>query len=706
MVRKSNARLFVVRMFCILIAVLLGLVLLTTKQGSLEGSTVGAAPVNTATPTPTPAVEPSSYVRRAEFAHDLVASETNWEQTYSGAQVFADVLPGTSTWAAIHIAYTHGAVNGYACGELGEPCGVAQQPYFRPAAFLTRGDFAQMVRQASQWAPVNRCPQATFSDVPCGSAYYVDVETAFAHGIIAGYPDGTFRPDEFILASDVRLPPPGPAATPEAPAQATATPASGSRLPAPTPTGKPGSAPASGAGPDSVALPAGNRFGVNIVSYLYSPTPTRPDEVLMKQANTQIVRVMLNWSVIQPGDNQQWCWANCYPSTDNLMSRIQGQQMNVDLVFVGVPYWACLHPNPSYNKCADGYTDVIDPARYADFYYFAKQVVARYAVSPYTVVKMVEIINEPDVLNGWGANDAQIDQYAVLLQNAYSQIHTVKPDLPVMIGGLAYTPGLANTNFLPRVLASAGLSTDAINFHHYDDNLVLNNYPNQEATVVAQIRNTSGASGKPLIWSEGGALSANVTCGSSTHYGDPVSQAAYVPRMLGRAFSLDVKTTTWFWFHDFLPSGNPCPYYYYGLVTAQASVTPGTENSLKPSYTAFQAAAYYMGDLNSSYRLALTSANLWGPAGAGEGYSFNRQHPGDVNYGLIVAWENQPGVTLAISTNSTFIGFADINGSFKCFTYYPSRCQQSGNWWIWPFDNEPGMDPKSPIYALLQTVYP
>jgi hypothetical protein len=40
-----------------------------------------------------------------------------------------------------------------------------------------------------------QCPnQGHFSDVPSGSTFYCYIETAYAHGIINGYPDGTFRP--------------------------------------------------------------------------------------------------------------------------------------------------------------------------------------------------------------------------------------------------------------------------------------------------------------------------------------------------------------------------------------------------------------------------------------------------------------------------------------------------------------------------------
>jgi hypothetical protein len=51
-----------------------------------------------------------------------------------------------------------------------------------------------MVVVAEGWA--DDCPEpGHFSDVPVGSPFFCFVETAYNHGIISGYSDGTFRPN-------------------------------------------------------------------------------------------------------------------------------------------------------------------------------------------------------------------------------------------------------------------------------------------------------------------------------------------------------------------------------------------------------------------------------------------------------------------------------------------------------------------------------
>jgi hypothetical protein len=64
---------------------------------------------------------------------------------------------------------------------------------FRPNNNVTRGQVCKIVVNAAGW-PVINPPYPTFSDVPPGSGFYEFIETAYARGIISGYADGTFRP--------------------------------------------------------------------------------------------------------------------------------------------------------------------------------------------------------------------------------------------------------------------------------------------------------------------------------------------------------------------------------------------------------------------------------------------------------------------------------------------------------------------------------
>jgi hypothetical protein len=59
-----------------------------------------------------------------------------------------------------------------------------------------------MVVGAMQW-PLVTPPAPSFSDVPASFWGYSYIETAYAHGIISGYTDGTFRPDNSVTRAQV-----------------------------------------------------------------------------------------------------------------------------------------------------------------------------------------------------------------------------------------------------------------------------------------------------------------------------------------------------------------------------------------------------------------------------------------------------------------------------------------------------------------------
>jgi hypothetical protein len=64
---------------------------------------------------------------------------------------------------------------------------------FRPQNDVTRGQLCKIVVEAAGW-PLVSPPTPTFTDVPTDHTFYQYVETAFDRGIISGYSDGTFRP--------------------------------------------------------------------------------------------------------------------------------------------------------------------------------------------------------------------------------------------------------------------------------------------------------------------------------------------------------------------------------------------------------------------------------------------------------------------------------------------------------------------------------
>jgi hypothetical protein len=94
---------------------------------------------------------------------------------------FTDVPTTHTFYQYIETAAFEGLVSGYADGT------------FRPQNDVTRGQLSKIVVEAAGW-PLLNPPTPTFTDVPTGHTFYQYVETAFNHGIITGYADGTFRP--------------------------------------------------------------------------------------------------------------------------------------------------------------------------------------------------------------------------------------------------------------------------------------------------------------------------------------------------------------------------------------------------------------------------------------------------------------------------------------------------------------------------------
>jgi hypothetical protein len=66
---------------------------------------------------------------------------------------------------------------------------------FRPGNDVSRAQAAKILVLGKAW-PLVSPPIPSFTDVPPGDWAYSYVETAVQHTIVTGYPDGTFRPAE------------------------------------------------------------------------------------------------------------------------------------------------------------------------------------------------------------------------------------------------------------------------------------------------------------------------------------------------------------------------------------------------------------------------------------------------------------------------------------------------------------------------------
>jgi hypothetical protein len=93
---------------------------------------------------------------------------------------FSDVHPSDYFYDAVSYLSCQGVISGYSDGS------------FRPFSNATRGQLAKIVVLAERW-PINITGGPHFNDVPTANPFYPFIETAFHAGIISGYADGTFR---------------------------------------------------------------------------------------------------------------------------------------------------------------------------------------------------------------------------------------------------------------------------------------------------------------------------------------------------------------------------------------------------------------------------------------------------------------------------------------------------------------------------------
>jgi hypothetical protein len=203
-----------------------------TARGLMSGFPCGITPSEPCIPPGNrPYFRPDGILNRGQYAK--VLSETMFPGGTTSGQVFEDVPSSHTFYVWINRLGSEGIMLGFPCGTVpSEPCGPENRPYFRPNNPMTdmpRVEYARMMVRA--WIP--DCPQATatptatavptnsptristntpvtqasptatpcavqFTDVPSSNTFYAQIRCLVCRGIMGGYADGTFRPNNDI----------------------------------------------------------------------------------------------------------------------------------------------------------------------------------------------------------------------------------------------------------------------------------------------------------------------------------------------------------------------------------------------------------------------------------------------------------------------------------------------------------------------------
>jgi hypothetical protein len=154
-------------------------------QGIINGYPCGD-PLEPCNSNNDPYFRPGNDVTRGQFAKIAVISAGFAEP--AGAQQYEDVTPGSTFYDFIWRLTSRGLVNGYPCGNPGEPCGTGNLPYFRPSANITRGQIAKIDSNVAGYSDIPGARQ--YEDVLPGSTFYDFIWRLSDRGLVNGYPCG------------------------------------------------------------------------------------------------------------------------------------------------------------------------------------------------------------------------------------------------------------------------------------------------------------------------------------------------------------------------------------------------------------------------------------------------------------------------------------------------------------------------------------
>jgi hypothetical protein len=126
-----------------------------------------------------------------------------------GAPFYTPSTPDFSDVPATYYAYLY-IESGYHAAILSgfdaSSCAAHGQPYpcYLPNLAISRGQLTKLVVNAAHY-PLYTPTGGTqdFTDVSVSNVFYASIETAYHKGVVGGYPDHTFRPNQSIRRDEM-----------------------------------------------------------------------------------------------------------------------------------------------------------------------------------------------------------------------------------------------------------------------------------------------------------------------------------------------------------------------------------------------------------------------------------------------------------------------------------------------------------------------
>jgi S-layer homology domain len=144
---------------------------------------------------------PAGTSTRAQFAKVVTLGFGEAFYTPSGGQDFTDVPP--SYWAYLYIetGFHNGILQGFDQGNCISHN--ATYPCYLPNIPITRAQLTKLVVRAAGYPLYTPTSGQTFTDVPPSNVFFGSIETAAHKGVVNGYPDHTFRPNNNIRRDEM-----------------------------------------------------------------------------------------------------------------------------------------------------------------------------------------------------------------------------------------------------------------------------------------------------------------------------------------------------------------------------------------------------------------------------------------------------------------------------------------------------------------------